>query len=203
MSARFLLASFVLVLVSACGGESGPGGGGGLATVDVTPDAAELFSAAPGNTVKLTVVGRDDDGQPVSGGDLGFTTSAPAVATVAEDGTVTGVGPGMAQITASITLGGATATGTTQVTVEAASATATVTAPQTLFSPRVVDIAAGGAVTWTIAAVQHDVDFTSAGAPSDIPPIQNTSASRTFASSGIFPYRCNLHAGMTGEVRVH
>lgn len=202
MRARFFLPSLVFTLAIACGGESGPGGGD-LASVEVTPDAVELFSAAPGNTVKLTVVGRDDDGQPVTGGEVDFSSSATAVATVADDGTVTAVGPGTAQISASISIGGSTATGTTQVTVAAAPATASVTAPQTVYSPRVVDVAAGGTVTWTFAAVQHDVDFTSTGAPSDIPPIQNTSASRTFPSSGIFPYRCTLHAGMTGEVRVH
>lgn len=204
MRHRFSFAPFALILAAAaCGGESGPGTSGGLASVQVTPDAAELFSAAPGNTVELSVIGKDEDGQTLTGGDLSFSTNAPGVAAVSPEGVVTAVGEGTAQITASLTMGGNTVTGTTQVTVAAAPASATVTSPQLVFSPKTVDIAAGGTVMWTMAAVQHDVDFTSAAAPADVPPIQNASASRTFPTSGRYPYRCTLHAGMTGEVRVH
>ncbi|MNC94782.1 hypothetical protein D3C83_117290 [compost metagenome] len=58
-------------------------------------------------------------------------------------------------------------------------------------------------MTWTFGAVPHDVDFTTAGAPADIPVFDSGSESRTFPTSGVFQYACTLHAGMQGTVTVH
>ena len=92
-------------------------------------------------------------------------------------GLVTAVGAGTAGITATATAGGVTK-----------SATA---------------VAAGATVTWSIGNINHDVDFLTAGAPADIPVLQNSSDSRTFPTSGSYSYRCSGHPTMKGTVRVH
>lgn len=58
-------------------------------------------------------------------------------------------------------------------------------------------------MTWTVEDITHNVTFESADAPDDIPDIQNTSASRTFPTSGSFMYHCTIHPVMVGTVRVH
>jgi plastocyanin len=72
------------------------------------------------------------------------------------------------------------------------------------FSPSQVTVARGGAVTWTNnSGFEHSVSFsTASGAPSDIPPFNAGSISRTFQTAGTFSYRCSLHTGMTGTVVV-
>lgn len=202
----------MVVTAVACGGSSGGGDGNGgagpelpvLTTVQVTPDASTLFSVAPGNVVQLTVVPKDQNGDDMTGlGAASFSSADEAVATVGADGMVTAEGAGTTQITASMTDGDVTEMGSAAVTVQIAPANATVTAPALQFQPTAVDLGAGGTVTWTFGAVQHDVTFTSAGAPQNIPLLQNDSASREFPDNGTFQYRCSIHPGMSGTVRVH
>ena len=190
----------LLLAAAACGGGEGPSTDFNLA---VTPATAELFSAAPGNTVSLTAVATDDDGQVLSGGTRSFTSGNTAVATVSDAAVVTAVGAGTTAITASVTLDGTTVSATTSIEVEDAPAAATVRAPAFVFSPGTVDIEAGGSVTWTIEAIHHAVNFTTNGAPTDVPELINASASRTFPVSGTFAYVCPFHAQMSGVVRVH
>jgi plastocyanin len=192
-----------------CGGgdDNGPGPGPSdrvLTTLEVTPAAATLFTVAPGNTVTLAVVATDQDGQTMTGlGSPSFSSDNNAVATVDDAGTITAVAAGSAQITASLTAGGVTETGTTTVTAQVAPTSAAVVAPAIAYQPATVDVAAGGTVTWTFASIPHDVSFTTAGAPADVPVIQNESASRTFPTNGSFNYRCTIHPPMTGVVHVH
>ena len=191
-------------IVVACGGDGGSGlGSSVLTTVEVTPATATLFSVAPGNTVTLSVVAKDQDGATMSGLSPSFSSDNSSIAAVGADGTVTGVGPGSAGITASLTAGGVTKTATATVTVQAAAAAAEVVAPAFEFQPGTVDVAAGGAVTWSFGSIHHTVSFTTAGAPESIPELQNGSASRIFSNNGIFGYRCLIHPEMTGFVRVH
>ena len=136
-------------------------------------------------------------------GSPSFSSENSSIAAVGADGTVTGVGPGSAGITASLTAGGVTKTATATVTVQAAAATTGVVAPAFEFQPGTVDVAAGGAVTWSFGSIHHTVSFTTAGAPESIPELQNGSASRIFSNNGIFGYRCLIHPEMTGFVRVH
>jgi plastocyanin len=188
---------------AACGGDGGSGlGSSVLTTLEVTPATATLFTVAPGNTVTLSVVAKDQDGATMSGSPS-FSSDNSSIAAVGADGTVTGVGPGSAGITASLTAGEVTKTATATVTVQAAAATAGVVAPAFEFQPGTVDVAAGGAVTWSFGSIHHTVSFTTAGAPESIPELENGSASRTFANNGIFGYRCLIHPEMTGLVRVH
>jgi len=62
--------------------------GSAVASVDVTPPAADLLL---GGTVLLTAVAKDADGNIVVGRPVNWTSSAPEIANVGADGTVTGV----------------------------------------------------------------------------------------------------------------
>jgi plastocyanin len=175
-----------------------------LTTVQVTPPIATLFTVAPVSSVALTVVAKDQRGQVMP--DVGqpeFSSDDDAVATVGDDGTVTAIGTGTALITASVTAGGVTASGTVTVTVLVAPDLAAVQVPALAYEPPVVDVAAGGSVTWNIGAIHHTVTFSDPNAPEDIPESQSTSVSRSFPTAGAFGYRCLFHPQMVGSVRVH
>jgi plastocyanin len=71
------------------------------------------------------------------------------------------------------------------------------------FLPGGVQVARGGTVTWTNATTfVHNVTFTTAGAPANVPDMGSGSASRTFPSAGNFAYQCTLHEFMNGQVQV-
>ena len=78
------------------------------------------------------------------------------------------------------------------------------------FSPTSTTIGVGGTVRWNISldanGEGHDVTFTTAGAPANIPVVANpmvTVVSRVFPVKGTFEYECRVHPGMNGEVIVH
>jgi plastocyanin len=197
-----------MILATIGAGCGGDGGGSGpessvLTMLEVTPATATLFTVAPGSTVTLSVVAKDQNGQTMSGlGSPSFSSANSAIADVGDAGTITAVGAGTTLITASLTAGGVTETGTTTVTVQVAPASATVVAPGEAFQPAIVDVSAGGTVTWTFGSIGHQVTFTTPGAPADIPEFQDGSASRTFPNHGTFDYQCAGPA-MSGRVRVH
>lgn len=200
-----LLVAGLAVVLAACGsGGDGPAAPPEdvLATVEVTPPTAAIFNKAPGNTVTLAVTAKDQDGAIITG-TRSFESSNTAVATVSATGIVTAVAGGTAQITASVTVGSVTKSATTAITVQVPPATAGVTAPALAYLPAQVHVAAGGVVTWTIGAIHHTITFVSAGSPLDIPEIIETSAARTFPSSGSFNYVCSIHSTMSGTVHVH
>lgn len=88
--------------------------------------------------------------------------------------------------------------------------------PSLAFGPSEITIAVGDSVTWAFGGVPHNVVFqhgsayseayrgrsSDRGAPTDVPITTNGSAARVFTNSGSFNYRCTLHPGMYGEVRV-
>ena len=192
--------------VLGCGGDgngSGPGDGDVLTTIEITPTSATLYSLAPGNTVQLSAVARNQDGEAMDGVEVSFSSPNDAIATVSADGLVTAAGAGTVEIEGSATFDGVTVEEGSSVTVQVAPAAATVTAPQFAYQPGVVHVSAGGIVTWTFETVTHDVDFTSPGAPADIPEFDAGSNSRTFPTSGVFQYVCTRHEGMTATVTVH
>lgn len=194
----------VAVTGAGCGGGGTTDTSAVLTTVDVTPATAALFTVAPGNTAALNVVGKDQNGAVMSAGTPTFSSDAATVATVGTDGTVTAVAPGTAVITATLTAGGATKSGISTVAVEDAPASAGVVATAGLaFNPSAVDVQAGGTVTWTFGTVTHNVTFTTAGAPTNIPDSQNGSVGRTFPTNGSFNYHCTIHPQMTGIITVH
>jgi plastocyanin len=204
------IATLLIVAATAggCGGGgsdvTGPPPAGGLATVVVTPSAATLFTVEPGNTVMLSVVPKDLNGNTVTGaGAASFSSDNSAVATVANDGMVTVVATGTAKIKATVTAGSVTKEGFSTVTVAVAPASGAVVAPGLAFSPATVDVQVGGSVSWTNAAIEHTVTFTSTGAPENMAAFSNGSDARTFPTHGNFAYHCLIHPQMTGVVRVH
>ncbi len=204
---RALLSRITTLLIVAVAG-AGCGDSGTepnvLTTLEVTPATATLFTIAPGNAVALSVVAKDQHGQTMVGvGSASFSSDNSAIAAVSNNGTITAVAAGTARITASLTEGGVTRTGTTTVTAQVAPTSVGVDAPAIAFLPATVNVQAGGSVTWTFAAISHDVTFTTAGAPADVPAFQNGSDSRTFPNNGSFGYRCQIHPQMTGIVQVH
>jgi plastocyanin len=202
------LTAAALIAAGGCGGGGGdtpPGPTSSVLTsVVVTPATATLFTVEPGNTATLSGVAKDQDGQTMSGlGSPSFSSDNGAIATVSDNGTITAVGAGTVHITASLTAGGVTKTGTSTVTARVAPAIATVFAPQFAFQPAAVDLSAGGTMTWTFGPIQHNVTFTTAGAPGNVADLGNGSASRTFPTHGTFSFECTIHQGMTGIVHVH
>ncbi len=110
------LGLIALVSLGACGTESGPVPGR-LTNLVVTPEEPQLVTTFPGNAVELKVVGEDEDGYPITGGDVRFVSSAPSVAVVGADGIVTAVAPGSAQIDTWLTIEERTLTVPVQVRV--------------------------------------------------------------------------------------
>lgn len=88
--------------------------------------------------------------------------------------------------------------------------------PSLAFSPAEITIAVGDSVTWAFGGIPHNVSFqtegdsarwyggrsSDRGAPAKVATLANGSATRVFGRAGSFSYRCTLHPGMTGEVRV-
>lgn len=81
-------------------------------------------------------------------------------------------------------------------------ATAAVQVVNFAFQPSLVTVRPGGSVTWTWNSdtTSHNITFTD--------NVQNGGTrktgthTRTFTAAGTFAYRCTLHSGETGEVRV-
>jgi uncharacterized protein YjdB len=90
-----------------------------VASVTVTPSPATVSAGA---TVQLSAVAKDASGAVIPGMTVAWSTSNSAVASVDNNGLVTGVASGSAQITA--TIGGVL--GVADISVPAASSTATV-----------------------------------------------------------------------------
>ncbi len=87
-------------------------------TLEVMPTDVALTTAAPGNTVQLSIQARDQTGAPMSGtGAATYVSSAPAIVGVSSSGVVTAAAPGTAVITTTLTLGDSTHTASTTVTV--------------------------------------------------------------------------------------
>ena len=203
-------AAIVLIAGIGCGG-GGDGGTGNEDPVFTSVSVSPTTLSVEVNETKapITVSPRDQSNRAMSGlPAASFSSSNNARATVSNGGAVTGVSAGTATITASITHGGVTRSGTTAVTVTEpggpAPATANVAATvNSTFNPDSVRIAKDGSVTWNFSSLDHNVVFNAvAGRPADIGTTVNASVTRTFATAGTFPYRCTIHAGMDGKVVV-
>jgi plastocyanin len=179
-------------------------GGSAFTTVEVSPSSPTLFTVAPGNTITLSAVAKDQNGDTLSGaGSASFSSDNAAIADVSAGGAVTVAAPGTAHITASVTADGVTKTGTATVTALVALMNAGVTAPAITFQPAIANMQPGGVVIWSFGSVAHNVVFTSAGAPADVPAFASGFVSRTFPTNGTYTYHCTIHPGMTGVVQVH
>lgn len=71
------------------------------------------------------------------------------------------------------------------------------------FVPPALTIHLDESVTWSnTSGILHNVTFTTAGAPANIPDHTAGNTARTFTTTGTFAYDCTNHAGMSGTVTV-
>jgi len=208
---RTIAVGSVAAAIFACGGGGGDGGTGPtpvFTSVAVTPASP---SVSVGSTIALTATAKDQSGATFAGAPAAtWTSSNTAAATVdPATGVVTGVANGNSTITASITVGSVTKTGTQQLTAVTPSPTGAVTAAASLvFNPHSVTIARAsgtGAVTWTFESVAHTVtwDQEPAGASvADINATHDDAVARNFTVAGQYTYHCSIHSNMSGIVIV-
>ncbi len=142
----------IALLAAAVGSCSGGGGGDGItvtlhvATVVVSPGSANIFTNA---TTQLTAETLDGSGNPMTGRQVTWSSSNSGVATVSDGGLVTGVGPGVATITAT----SEGRSGTSAITVTSQSFALTVTGAGTGSGTVTAPPAGGqGALSCTITA---------------------------------------------------
>jgi len=210
---RRLVSTFAtLLLVAETGAGCGGGGSGSdgtgtsdgvFTTLEVTPATGTLFTVAPGNTVTLSVVAKDQDGRVMTGAAPTFSSENAGSAGVSADGKITAVAEGTSQITVSLSMGGVTKTSTTTITTVVAAASGTVTAPSIAYQPADLNVRAGATVTWTFQSLSHTVTFSSPSAPVGLQAFRDGSNSVVFPTSGTYNYICDIHPGMAGVVHVH
>lgn len=175
-----------------------------FATLAVTPASPSLDIGA---SVTLVASARDARNTAISGvTGATFVTSDRTKALVdAATGAVTAIAPGSATMTASLTRDGITATANGVVTVNAPAALATTVtvaaSTANTFAPTSVTVGVGGTVNWSFAS-NHNVLFSTAGAPTNIPTTGSGTVGRVFGTLGTYNYTCTLHAGMNGIVQV-
>ncbi|HET9274789.1 MAG TPA: Ig-like domain-containing protein [Gemmatimonadales bacterium] len=91
--------ALALTLGAACGGELPIGSILVVSSVEVIPSQVSML---PNTTRSLVAAARTSSGIPVTGRKVDWVSTQPGVATVAGDGTVTGVTPGTTRITATV-----------------------------------------------------------------------------------------------------
>jgi plastocyanin len=196
--------------VAACGG----GGGDGptppptsvFTSVSVSPASPAMVE---GDTLQLSATPRDQNGAAMSGLPAAtFARTAGTSVSVSPGGQVIALDPGGSTVTATVTSGGTTHSGTATPNVAALTTAAdvAVSGAGTSFSPATVKIATGGSVTWTFTSggnSPHNVTF-GANRPTggDIADTNSGSEPRTFTTAGSYPYQCTRHGGMSGTVIV-
>jgi len=186
----------------------------GQATIDVLQQLASVavspasVSVMAWGTQQLTSTAADARNNLIADATgYAYESADPAVATVNSDGLITGVAAGSTTVTVRLTRDGVETSTPVAVTVAPLPTTADVAAMSTstgarIFNPASVEIAAGGTVTWTFTGT-HNVTFTTAGAPANIPDTgTGGSAARTFPGAGTFTYTCTRHSNMNGTVVV-
>jgi len=120
-----------------------------------------------------------------------YVSSAPGIAKVSSGGLVTGVSEGTAKITATLTLGGYTASNYSAVTiVGGAPKSATVTMNGGAWYPTTVAVRVGGTVTWVIpdGLKIGTVWLNVWDANAEVLEFTNGRATRTFSAPGSFYY---------------
>jgi plastocyanin len=208
---RIIAAGSMAAALVACGGGSDNSSTGPtpvFTSVSVSPVAPTV---SVGATVTMTALAKDQNGAVFSAAPAAtWSSSDETKATVgAATGVVTGVANGTPTITASITVGSITKTGSQPVTVTTPTSTAGVTATTgQAFEPPGVTIARAsgtGTVTWTFQSLAHTVTWDSkpGGATvADIDVTHNDQVSRDFTVAGHYTYHCSIHPGMHGTVDV-
>ena len=109
-----------VLMLTACGSDKAlsPEATSGAFLFRVDPARASLFTTGQKNSVQLTTAAYDEGGWRIPGPyPTAYSSSAPGIARVSEGGVVTGVAPGAATITTTVTIGGVVRAVTTPVTV--------------------------------------------------------------------------------------
>lgn len=177
------------------------GGSGPFTSLAISPPSPTL---TVGSTLQVAATPLDPSGLPLSGNPpASFTSSDPTRVTVSGTGQLSGVAPGTATITATLSWQGVTHSATATVTVDSTAGTV-VTTNLDEFEPDDVEITPGESVTWQFSGATHNVTFEDfipeGGSIGDSPP--GTSATRTFLIPGDYDYECTNHKGMDGRIRV-
>jgi plastocyanin len=206
---RIIAAGSMAAALAACGGSSSTTTGPTpvFTSVTVSPQAPTV---SVGATIAMTALAKDQTGAVFSAPAATWSSSDETKATVdAATGVVTGVADGTPTITASITVGSITKTGSQPVTVTTPNPTAGVTATtgQAFEPPGVTIKRSGGTgtVTWTFQSLAHTVTWDSepGGATvADIDVTHNAQVPRDFTVAGHYTYHCSIHPGMHGTVDV-
>jgi plastocyanin len=157
---------------------------------------------AVGEPVQLTATALDASGNTIGGARFTYSSSSSAIASVNASGRVIGIAPGLASITA--TSGGRESVAVT-LTVTTGTIAAVFTMQLNSFTPAQATIRVGQTVLYDFPAGEpHNVIFAQrTGKPADIPATSNLAVTRTFNTAGTFPFDCNLHPGMSGQVIVN
>jgi hypothetical protein len=99
--------ALLLLIAAACGGD---GRTNPADVVEITLDPEAVVLDASGQTLQLTATARDDNGDPVQGVTIQWTSTDAEVVTVSETGLLTAQGPGTAEVGAAVGSISATAT---------------------------------------------------------------------------------------------
>jgi plastocyanin len=72
------------------------------------------------------------------------------------------------------------------------------------FSPGQITIAPGASVSFTnVSGTTHNVTFSTAGAPANVPDFSSGTRTVSFPSAGSYAYHCTIHGlSMSGVVLV-
>jgi plastocyanin len=180
--------------------------------VTIVKTSGDGGSANVGTQVTYTVQSRDSHGNAKGGVVVDWAVASGGGSITPAQNTTAANGNASAQRTLSGTAGAHTATATAnglpgtpqQTFTTTAAVVTTVQVANNTFTPSTLNISSGTVVTWEWqgTTLLHNVTFSTAGAPADIPNMTQGSAQRTFNNTGTFNYSCTNHVGMTGVVNV-
>jgi plastocyanin len=181
--------------------------------VAIAKTAGDNGTAAPGSQVTYTVQSRDSHANPKGGVTIDWAVATgggsitPAQNVTGTNGSASAtrtLGAGTGAQTATATAAALPGTPAVTFTTTAAVVT-TVEVANNTFSPTPITVPLNTVVTfeWQGTTLAHNVTFSSAQAPADIPDRTSGSVSRTFSQAGTFNYACTNHPpGMVGTITV-
>lgn len=195
----------VLGVLAACGGsDSSTGTVNGVARVSVTSPST---SVTAGQSAQLQAAAFTAAGVQIAApGTFVWSSSAAGIATVDQNGRVTGVAPGQATISAAVSgVAGSLAILVAPSTLPATKDTVFLLA--NTFSPPLLTITKNTPVSFSFGGnVEHNVIFRATTNPPGGPPnIQNRTSGLvvlTFNAVGAFDFDCTVHPGMSGTITV-
>lgn len=179
---------------TACGKDSPTYAGPPIASVQIGAASASIIV---GQVLQLTVTVRDVNGAIVTAPPLTWQSSAAEIATVAQNGAVTGRAEGTVRIRANA--------GSVRDSVDITVTTNTfdIFTPGEVFTPFELIVPRNGIVRFHMFGDEHNAEFASVpGAPADVPIVKDQIVSRIFTVQGTFPYDCTVHPGMSGQIIV-